>query len=271
MALADHLNQVIYADGASFFILPPDSEMLALNIVNAAGTVTTIILLFSSFPDFRRIHSEKRTGEVRVLPVLMLGVNCFTWSVYGYLSETYFPVMSLNAFGALTSLAFSLVFYRWSADRPTLHKMGAVTGSWVMLGLLFAVLCKTDEKITGYIAVVINIALYASPLQTMKLVLQTKSAASLPATMCCVNLVNGSIWVLYGILADDMFVLTPNALGVVLSVIQVALIIKFRHSGRVIEAHDVVVMEAKCDALALSPVVDIPVKPPVYEAVQSPV
>ncbi|GMF35373.1 unnamed protein product [Phytophthora fragariaefolia] len=202
--------------------------------------------------------------------------------MYGFLSGTYFPVMSINAFGALTSLVFTLVFYRWTSDRPALHKMGAIAGTWAVLVLLFAVLCKTDviplssnvqKKIVGYIAVIINVALYASPLQTMKFVLQTKSAASLPATTCCVNLINGSLWVLYGILANDMFVLTPNAMGVVLSVIQVALCIKFRHSGR-IEARDAVV-DTKCDAVILSPVVggmpiDI-VKSPVYEAIQSPV
>ncbi|KAG6579783.1 MtN3-like protein [Phytophthora cinnamomi] len=258
--------------------------MLALDITNIAATVTTIVLLFSPFPDFRRIHTQKCTGEVRVLPVLMLGVNCYTWAMYGFLRGTYFPVMSINAFGAFTSLVFTLVFYRWTADRPALRTMGAIAGGWAVLVLLFAVLCKTNviplssnvqEKIVGYIAVLINVAVYASPLQTMKLVLQTKSTASLPVTMCCVNLVNGSLWVLYGILADDMFVLTPNAMGVVLSVIQVVLCIKFRHSGR-IEARDSVV-DTKCDAVVLPPVVDgMPndvVKSPVavYEAVQSPV
>lgn len=238
--------------------------MLALDITNIAATVTTIVLLFSPFPDFRRIHTQQSTGEVRVLPVLMLGVNCYTWAMYGFLSDTYFPVMSINAFGALTSLVFTLVFYRWTSDRPALHKMGAIAGGWALIVLLFAVLCKTDviplssniqEQIVGYIAVIINVALYASPLRTMKLVLQTKSAASLPATMCCVNLVNGSLWVLYGILANDMFVLTPNAMGVVLSFIQVVLCIKFRQSGRV-EARDSVA-DTKCDAVVLSPVVGV--------------
>ncbi|KAH7485490.1 Bidirectional sugar transporter SWEET14 [Phytophthora ramorum] len=129
-----------------------------------------------------------------------------------------------------------------------------------------------QEKVVGYVAVAINVCLYASPLQTMTLVLRTKSAASLPATMCCVNLVNGSLWVLYGILADDMFVLSPNALGVALSAVQVALCVKFRHSGRV-EAQDDVV-DTKCEALILSPVdgvaLDV-VKSPVYEPVRSPV
>lgn len=254
--------------------------MLALDIVNVTGTVTSIVLFFSPFPDFRQIHTEKSTGEVRILPVLMLAVNCYTWSMYGLLSGTYFPVMSINAFGTITSLSFALVFYRYCSDRIVLHRMGAIAITWALLVLLFAVLCKTDvislasnaqEKIVGYVAVIINVALYASPLQTMKLVLQTKSAASLPVTMCFVNLVNGSLWVLYGILANDMFVLTPNALGVVLSVVQVVLCIKFRPNGRIVEAHDAIVMDTKCDVVALSPLpIDVG-KSPVYQAAQSPV
>uniref|UniRef100_H3GDC8 Sugar transporter SWEET1 n=1 Tax=Phytophthora ramorum TaxID=164328 RepID=H3GDC8_PHYRM len=267
------------AFSASF--LAAAATMLALDVVNIAATVTTIVLLFSPSPDFRRIRAQKSTGEVRILPVLMLGVNCYTWAVYGFLNETYFPVMSINALGAVTSLGFSVVFYRWSSDRASLHKTGAAVALWVALVLLFVVLCRTDvislaadvqEKVVGYVAVAINVCLYASPLQTMTLVLRTKSAASLPATMCCVNLVNGSLWVLYGILADDMFVLSPNALGVALSVVQVALCVKFRHSGRV-EAQDDVV-DTKCEALILSPVdgvaLDV-VKSPVYEPVRSPV
>ena len=69
----------------------------------------------------------------------------------------------------------------------------------------------------------INICLYVSPLDTMKRVVQTKSAASLPITLCSANLLNGFLWVAFGITEGDFYVLTPNAIGSVLSVAQVAL------------------------------------------------
>ncbi|KAG7396542.1 hypothetical protein PHYBOEH_002154 [Phytophthora boehmeriae] len=257
--------------------------MLALNIVNVAATITTVLLLFSPTPDFRRIHTEKSTGEVRILPVLMLGINCFMWSVYGYLKGTFFPVMSINGFGAFTCLVFSIVFYRWSSDRAMLHKMAVVTVVWAVLVITFVVLCRSDafsiptslqEKIIGYLAVAFNVCLYAAPLQTMTLVLRTKSAASLPVMMCSVNLVNGSLWVLYGMLANDMFVLTPNGLGVALSAIQVALCIKYRRTSATLG------VGTKDDAtVAVSPVLEDGVaiapftfaKSPVHENIHSPV
>ena len=57
----------------------------------------------------------------------------------------------------------------------------------------------------------------------MKRVVQTKSAASLPITLCSANLLNGLLWVAFGITEGDFYVLTPNAIGSVLSVAQVAL------------------------------------------------
>ncbi|GMF59528.1 unnamed protein product [Phytophthora fragariaefolia] len=57
----------------------------------------------------------------------------------------------------------------------------------------------------------------------MKRVVRTKSAASLPISLCTVNLLNGLLWVAFGITEGDYYVLTPNAIGSVLSAVQVAL------------------------------------------------
>eukprot|EP00644_Phytophthora_capsici_P015245 jgi/Phyca11/16978/fgenesh1_pg.PHYCAscaffold_24_\ len=111
--------------------------------------------------------------------------------------------MSINVFGTITTVTFFSIYYRWTDD-PQL------------------------EGIIGYCAVSINICLYAAPLQTMKLVIHTKSSASLPITMCVVNLFNGVLWCMYAILTNDMFVFTPNSLGVAMCVVQVALAIKYR-------------------------------------------
>lgn len=58
--------------------------------------------------------------------------------------------------------------------------------------------------------------------------LRTKSSAALPAAMCCMSLVNTSLWLTYGIMNRDMFLLVPNSCGVVLCSIQVALCVIYR-------------------------------------------
>jgi solute carrier family 50 protein (sugar transporter) len=223
--------------------------MLALSIVNVAATISAVALCLSPYPDFKRIHAQKSTGEVRLLPVLMLCCNCVLWGLYGFVSGSYFPVMSINIFGTITTVTFSSIFYRWSTDRATLNKMATCTGLGLLTAVAFTALAKTAaipvssaqlEEILGYCAVAINICLYAAPLQTMKLVIRTKSSASLPMTMCVVNLLNGALWCVYALLAHDMFVLTPNSLGVALCIVQVSLGIKYRPKTQEIDEAQVV-------------------------------
>ncbi|KAG6949275.1 hypothetical protein JG688_00014690 [Phytophthora aleatoria] len=211
--------------------------MLALAIVNVVATMSAVALCLSPYPDFRRIQTEKSTGEVRILPVLMLCCNCVLWALYGLISGSYFPVMSINVFGIMTTVTFSAIFYRWSTDRATLNKMAACTGLGLLTAVTFTALAMTGvipvstaqlQETIGYCAVSINICLYAAPLQTMKLVISTKSSASLPITMCVVNLFNGMLWCMYAILSNDMFVLTPNSLGVVMCIVQVSLAVIYR-------------------------------------------
>ncbi|GMF34625.1 unnamed protein product [Phytophthora lilii] len=58
-------------------------------------------------------------------------------------------------------------------------------------------------------------------------VIRTKSAASLPIELCVANLVSGALWSTMAIGQGDMFVLAPNALGMMLSVVQVALYLAY--------------------------------------------
>ena len=53
-------------------------------------------------------------------------------------------------------------------------------------------------------------------------VLRTKSATSLPITLCSANMLNELLWVAFGIIDGDFYVLTPNVTDFVLSVAQVS-------------------------------------------------
>lgn len=234
--------------------------MLALAIINVAATITSVALYVSPFPDFRRIHANKSTGEVRILPVLMLCCNSIMWALYGLVSGIYFPVMSINVFGTITTVAFASVFYRWSTERAALKKMASITGVGALAVVAFTVLAEASvipmassqvALVLGYGAVAVNICLYAAPLQTTKTVVQTKSAASIPMTMCVVNLINGTLWLSYALLSHNMFVLAPNSLGVVLCIVQVTLGIKYRPKA------DAQVVESVQEAQSVQVIVEV--------------
>lgn len=79
------------------------------------------------------------------------------------------------------------------------------------------------KLIIGIVAIASSLALYASPLAAIKLVLQTRSSASLPFAMILAGTINNLLWVVYGFLVFDLFLIVPSSVNGALGLVQVAL------------------------------------------------
>ncbi|RLN06505.1 hypothetical protein BBO99_00005274 [Phytophthora kernoviae] len=168
----------------------------------------------------------------------MLFCNAYMWCVYGCVTNSIYPLVVVNCVGVITSLVFSGIYYRWSSPQQRLYarKLWFAAATGLLLSTAYAVIgvqgatnqLPNDVAATlGFVCVTANTCLFASPLETMGKVIRTKSAASLPISLCIANLVSGALWSVMAVCQNDMFVLAPNALGTVLSAVQVALYIKY--------------------------------------------
>jgi len=229
---AEHSQSCWFSDAtlASFLYL-------CCKMAAVLGALRVLMVGISPLPDFYRIHKTHTTGEVSILPITLLFCNSFMWTIYGYSTSNIFPVLVCNLYGMTTSTVFSCIYYRWSTDRAAIHKIWTRAAFVLAAGTLYLVLgsCgatnQTHDQVAstfGFIAVGINIALYASPLTSMKKVIQTKDASSLPITLIAVFLGNAALWVVFALTVGDMFVMVPNLLGMLLCGAQVALYVKYR-------------------------------------------
>ena len=76
----------------------------------------------------------------------------------------------------------------------------------------------------GQAAVVVCIALFASPLSTLQTVVQTKSAASIPLPFTLASVLACFLWSVTGFLQlHDLNVIVPNTLGLISGLAQVSL------------------------------------------------
>lgn len=248
---------------------------VVLTVLRVLTTITAILLCVSPWPDYRRILREKSTGPLSMLPLLMLFVNCYMWCMYAYLVENFFPLFACCVLGMVTFIVFMSIFYRYSNERPKLNKLIAAAivflAAWTAYVIVAtAGLTNQSEdsitKILGYMCVAINIAVYASPLDTMKTVIKTKNSESLPISLCSMNLLNGSLWVVFGAVEGDYFVLTPNAIGSVLSAIQVGLYLMYRQRASAVVENDA--MNSKSSVVITISPKNADSK--VYHALQSP-
>jgi solute carrier family 50 protein (sugar transporter) len=155
--------------------------------------------------------------------------------LYGYATGNTFPVLTTYAIGDALSLVFLAVYVRWATDRRATFKTCAVALLCNVVVTLYVVLAErgvlhqshqshqSTTLVVGVVAIASSLALYASPLAAIKVVLQTRSSASLPFAMILAGAVNNVLWVVYGALVADMFLVVPSSVNATLGLVQVAL------------------------------------------------
>ncbi|KAG1702223.1 hypothetical protein DVH05_010013 [Phytophthora capsici] len=198
--------------------------------------ISSIFVRFAPWPDFQRVYNAQTTGEVQILPVVMLFTNCVVLVWYGYLSENIFPLFVTAIMGLVTCGGFIAVFYRYTDDKRSVHRICASAFAVIILVCLYGVLgvegVTRQSKSSlatamGAISIGTSIGLYGSPLATIRRVLRTKSTASMPFTLCLANFFNSVCWVVYAVIIVDVWVLLPNAFGCVLTAIQLVLYVVY--------------------------------------------
>jgi solute carrier family 50 protein (sugar transporter) len=164
--------------------------------------------------------------------------------IYSYLIGNFFPLFSVCAFQTASAIVFGVVYWWWCTTRRRFYVLWGVTVAGVVLISIYAAIAVAGvthqsehqvEQILGYLCVVMNLILKVAPLETLKLIIRTKNASSMPVTMSIVAFVNGLLWVWTSALEDDMYVLTTNAAGAALGGVQIIVYVIYR-PGKVKDA-----------------------------------
>ena len=217
-----------------------------------ACSITAIILYLSPIPLLSQIHRERTTKNFSVLPLAATTLNGAVWAWYGLLTLQYYPMFVVNGIGSLLGATYVVIFCK----HATSIKQTAIT--LIVLFLITAFVLSTyvlagsntaatrldnptdttdstdpptnhlapNNLLTnrvGLFGVVVGTCMFAAPFATVRQVLQTQSADSLPFPIIFVNAVNGVLWTMYGLQLNDAYVIGPNALGFVCASLQLAL------------------------------------------------
>lgn len=165
-------------------------------------------------------------------------------------------IWSCNVFGFVLALYYCTVFVRnigkgksqdqnlWDISTPTLpgsvrQHVQVVTA--VIVGILLLAVLNPfgpySETLIGNIGVTICVLMFASPLSVVKLVLETKSAKSIPLPFTVLTTINCLMWTVFGWFAmKDINVYLPNFLGLVSGIAQVLLKLIYGNNKEVLPA-----------------------------------
>ncbi|KAF4136675.1 Sugar efflux transporter for intercellular exchange [Phytophthora infestans] len=182
------------------------------------------------------MYKTKTTGPSSILPVVMIFCNCYVWVLYAYLVDNILPLFVNCCFGMFTSVVFGAIYYHYSKDRTHIHKVCAITFAVLVIYAIYYILGTTGvinqsddavEKLLGVVSDIVSLVMYASPLEAMKQVIQTKDATTLPIIISAIFLTNTTVWTVFAFADDDMFVVVPNAIGMLVCIAQVVLFVMY--------------------------------------------
>mmetsp|Transcript_51842 Transcript_51842/g.155586 ORF Transcript_51842/g.155586 Transcript_51842/m.155586 type:complete len:170 (+) Transcript_51842:579-1088(+) len=163
-----------------------------------------------------------------------MSISCFAWLVYGLSVRDPYVALS-NVGGCVASVAYIvgiLPLLRDAGKTLRITQATVVSGAtasaclWTFLSLSRTPPAGVSSAL-GLFASLLFILLSMSPLSTIQTVLSKRDAASILASLTTAQVVNTSLWSVYGLAVKDRFVWGPNVVGLALGLTQLMLKVLF--------------------------------------------
>lgn len=202
-----------------------------LELVKFGATVSAGFLNASPLQGALWIWRSRTVGAKSPVPMAMVALNGAVWSTYGVVLRNWVPLVAANMIGVVSGMVGLVVYTMYEPIWNLIF--GLVVGIFGLLGCLQSVMIAPSEypktqSIYGSFCVCVTIAMYSSPLVTLKDVIRSRSTTSLSFATTLAALACSSLWFVYGVSLPDVNVWLPNVAGIILSLVQVALFWRFR-------------------------------------------
>ncbi|XP_030761751.1 sugar transporter SWEET1 [Sitophilus oryzae] len=199
------------------------------NLVAQTASIVTILQFFSGVFICRDIYNKKSTKGISSMPFIG-GVTISVLNLkYGLLLSDS-AMITVNVVAIVLNLAYSVFFYLYAEDKVGEFMKPAGIGAALTAVLLGY--CEYEhpdylEFRFGLILTVLMLALLGSPLIDLKEIIRKKDASSIPFPLTFMATLVTFLWLLYGVILLNNFMILQNFIGFVLSLIQLILLFLF--------------------------------------------
>lgn len=201
-----------------------------VQLCGVLAPIASIMVGLSPFPTIQRILRDRKVGSLPLLPYSTMVINGSLWFAYGLLKGNP-SIWSCNGIGLVLGIYYLVNYIQFAPTAsPTLpgtiqHHLQAVGGTLVGIVLLIILPIMEDPSwLIGKVGMCIGVLLFASPLTVLRVVIETKSARSIPLPFTIACTINCLLWTVFGMWqVDDANIYIPNALGLGFSLAQLGL------------------------------------------------
>lgn len=183
----------------------------------------------------RKMMKEGDSTRYSPAPTLATLATCAMWLAYAALVQKRWDLVGINAVGILPfSAGYMCLFVYYRPTRGGRARLaGATAGILASVALLYyacfgAALELPARDITGTACVVVNVAIFASPTAAVWRALRELDPSRVPVLFTSLALACASCWGVFGLLIGDVYLMTPNFIGMGLSAAQLGVLAYIR-------------------------------------------
>ncbi len=188
------------------------------------GWVGTVIAIYfyvaPAVPFIKVLKGELSYKDSPGILLICSFMNCILWADYGLVLNK-FLVYFANGIGGTITLIWITIYLFFLAKKNVglacLYTFGLIAGVIGLLILFF----KISEVITGYVAMVFNILMYAAPGEKIFKVITTKDYKLIPIFSTAGGFLCSLCWFMYGLISQDINLIIPNGLGLFFAILQI--------------------------------------------------
>lgn len=204
------------------------------------GNIISVMVFLAPLPTFYQIYKKKSTQGFQSVPYIVALLSAMLWIYYAIVKREHsLLLLTINSFGLVVESIYLAIFLVYASNKARLStfKLILLLNVFGFGAMLVSTLCLTMGSkrlsVIGWICLVFNITVFASPLCIIRHVIKTKSVAYMPLSLSFFLSLNAIMWFFYGFLIKDYYIALPNTLGFVFGIVQMVMYLIYRNSTQV--------------------------------------
>lgn len=207
-----------------------------LNLLSNACIIFTIAVFSTGIPQCLQMVRQQSTNNVPFLPYLMTNVNNLSWIMYSTLTRDS-TVFIVNTIGSILQTINMVIYFRYSSTKVKDLQQTAVACLCLCICWIY-ISSSTDKSfvtnIMGMICTIITVLMFSSPLTEMKTAMEKQSTDSISFPLTVTTFFCTILWVMYGSMQKDLYIVVPNLLGLLTSLPRFYLFVKFSKDKKIV-------------------------------------
>ena len=188
----------------------------------AATYLTALFYISLITPFFKIFKGKMKYQDAPIFVIYVSYINCILWIIYGNMIFSL-QIRTCNIIGGASTFILIFIYLSYSIRKYMLDSILTaiivIYGTYVLYNY-FTIIITNKTYIIGNFCILAKFCVFISPIQLIYRVIKEKNYILIPIYASFVSLVSSICWVLYGFYINDIHVMTPNVVGIILGITQ---------------------------------------------------